>query len=173
MQIGFGQPRPNRFVETWVSHVSLDRGRRGRALWTGGDCACLSTSSWWRLGVSRCAGSGTTTDHVIDRCPSPCSPRQPTVSDSRSELLNELNVVCSKNKLTARQLTTWHCSPLLLRRRCCWAQAMQQSIDISCPPRPQQQTRRTLLQRSMSIVEIDRWTGRQTDRQTDRHRTVT
>jgi len=34
------------------------------------------------------------------------------------------------------------------RRRCCWTLAVQQLIDISCHPGPQQQTRRTLLQRS-------------------------
>jgi len=34
-------------------------------------------------------------------------------------------------------------TPLLLRA------AVQQSINISCPPGPQQQTRRTLLQRSI------------------------
>jgi len=52
---------------------------------------------------------------------------------------------------------------VLLRRRCCWAPAtlMQQSIDISCPPDPRQQTRRTLLQRSIAGVYI------QTDRRTD------
>ena len=42
------------------------------------------------------------------------------------------------------------------------APAVQQSIDISCPPGPQQQTRRRLLQRENG-----------TDRQTGGHRTVT
>jgi len=42
----------------------------------------------------------------------------------------------------------------------------QQSLDVICPPGPQQQTRRTLLQRS-----IDGTDG-QTDGQTDGHRTV-
>ena len=46
-----------------------------------------------------------------------------------------------------RHLTTWHCSHL----------RPPLSIDISCTPGPQQQTRRTLLQRW-----IDGW-----DRQTD------
>ena len=44
-----------------------------------------------------------------------------------------------------RQLSTWHCSHLLWsavpRRRCCWAPAVQQSIDISCLRGAQQQTR--------------------------------
>jgi len=46
---------------------------------------------------------------------------------------------------------------VLLRRRCCWAPAVQQSIDISCLLGPQQQTRRTMLQQSIAG----------TDRQTD------
>jgi len=41
----------------------------------------------------------------------------------------------------------------------------KQSIDISCPPGPQQQTCRTLLQRANG-------TDRRTDAQTDGHRTV-
>ena len=45
-------------------------------------------------------------------------------------------------------------------RSCCWAPAVQQSIDISCPPGAQQQTRRTLLQRSINE------TVRRTDRRT-------
>jgi len=49
---------------------------------------------------------------------------------------------------------------VLLRRRCCWAPAVQESIDISCPPGPQQQTRRTLLQRSIG------GTDKRTDRRT-------
>jgi len=47
-------------------------------------------------------------------------------------------------------------------RSCCRAQAVQQSIDISYTPGPQQQTR-TLLQRSIDG----------TDGRTDGHRTVT
>jgi len=44
--------------------------------------------------------------------------------------------------------------------------AVQQSIDISCPPGPQQQTRRTLLQRS--TAGTDRWKdGRTPYRYTD------
>jgi len=39
-----------------------------------------------------------------------------------------------------RQLQTWHCPHLLLRAAA--APAVQQSIDISYPPDPQQQTRR-------------------------------
>jgi len=59
-----------------------------------------------------------------------------------------------------RQLSTLHCSPLLLHA------AVQQSIDISCPPGPQQQTRRTLLQRS--TAGTDRWKdGRTPYRYTD------
>jgi len=46
-------------------------------------------------------------------------------------------------------------------RSCWWAPAVQQSIAISCPPGPQQQTRRTLLQRSMD------GTDRRADRRTD------
>jgi len=64
-----------------------------------------------------------------------------------------------------RALTTWHCPHLLLRAvlrsRAAATPAVQQSIDISYPPGPQQQTRRTLLQRANG-----------TDRQTDGHRTV-
>jgi len=58
-----------------------------------------------------------------------------------------------------RQLSTWHCPHSLLRPRvaCGAAVAGQQSIDISCPPGAQLQTRRTLLQRSIDG----------TDRQTD------
>jgi len=64
-----------------------------------------------------------------------------------------------------RTLTTWHCPHLLvravLRPRAAVATAVQQSIDISTPPSPQQQTRRTLLQRA-----------NRTDRRRDGHRTV-
>jgi len=46
-----------------------------------------------------------------------------------------------------RALTTWHCPHLLLhavlRPRAAATPAVQQSIDISNPPGPQQQTRRT------------------------------
>jgi len=45
-------------------------------------------------------------------------------------------------------------------RRCCWAPAVQQSIDISCPPGPQQQTHRALLQ--LSIAGTDRPSGGRT-----------
>ena len=49
-------------------------------------------------------------------------------------------------------------------RRAAATTAVQQSIDISYPPGPQQQTRRTLLQRTNGI-------DRQTDRRTPcRHR---
>jgi len=33
-----------------------------------------------------------------------------------------------------RTLKTWHCPRSPSARRCCWAPAVQQSIDISCPP---------------------------------------
>jgi len=58
-----------------------------------------------------------------------------------------------------RTLKTLH-YPHLLRPRAAAAPAVQQSIDISYPPGPQQQTRRTLLQRADG-------TARRTDRQTD------
>ena len=65
-----------------------------------------------------------------------------------------------------RTLKTWHYPHLLLRAvlrpRAAAAPAVQRSSDTSYPPRPQQQTRRTLLQRANG-----------TDRQTDGHRTVT
>jgi len=63
-----------------------------------------------------------------------------------------------------RQLSTWHCPHSLLRPRvaCGAAVAGQQSIDISCPPGAQLQTRRTLLQRSID------GTDRQTDGRTKR-----
>jgi len=48
----------------------------------------------------------------------------------------------------------------VLRPRAAAAPAVQQSIDISYPPGPQQQTRRTLLQRADG-------TARRADRQTD------
>ena len=51
---------------------------------------------------------------------------------------------CIVDKPTSclRQLSTRHCSNLLLRRWCCsWAPPVQQSIDICCPPGAQQQTR--------------------------------
>ena len=53
-----------------------------------------------------------------------------------------------------RQLTTWHCSHLLLQA---WRPPLW--IDI-CPPGPQQQTRRSAMQRSMDGTE--RWTDRRT-----------
>ena len=65
-----------------------------------------------------------------------------------------------------RQLTTWHCSHLSLNAvlLCCrGARRPPLSINIACPPGPQQQTRCTLLQRSKNG----------TDRQTDGHRPVT
>jgi len=62
-----------------------------------------------------------------------------------------------------RQLLTWHCPHLLLRAvlrlRAAAAPAVQQAIDISYLPGPQQQTRRTMLQRANG-------TDRQTDRRT-------
>jgi len=49
-------------------------------------------------------------------------------------------------------LKTWHCPHLLLcavlRPRAAAAPAVMQLINMSYPPRPQQQTRRTLLQRA-------------------------
>jgi len=65
-----------------------------------------------------------------------------------------------------RQLSTWHCPHSLLRPRvaCGAAVVGQQSIDISCPPGAQLQTRRTLLQRSID------GTDRQTDGRTDETR---
>ena len=54
-----------------------------------------------------------------------------------------------------RQLVTCHC-PHLLRRGCCWAPAVQQSMDIACSPGPQQQTR------SSGVRRAGEW-----DRQTD------
>jgi len=36
----------------------------------------------------------------------------------------------------------------LLQCGCCWAPAMQQSIDISCPPGPQQQTHKSGMRRA-------------------------
>jgi len=52
---------------------------------------------------------------------------------------------------------------VLLKHHCCWPPAVQQLIDISCLPGPQQQTRHTLMQWSIA---------RQTDGRTDRHLTV-
>jgi len=49
---------------------------------------------------------------------------------------------------------------------CCWAPTVQQTIDIFCPPGPQQQTRRTPLHRSIAWTLV-------TDGQTDERRTVT
>jgi len=64
-----------------------------------------------------------------------------------------------------RTLKTWNYPHLLLRAvlrpRAAAAPAVQQSVDISYPPGPQQQTRRTLLQRTNG-------TGRQTVRR-DEH----
>jgi len=39
-----------------------------------------------------------------------------------------------------RMLTTWHCPHSHATRCCCWSPAVQQSIVISSPPDPQQQT---------------------------------
>ena len=67
-----------------------------------------------------------------------------------------------------RRLSTRHCSHLLPNAVLLCAVAVWRpslSIDISCPRGAQQQTRRTLLQRSID------GTDRQTDRQTDAHRT--
>ena len=61
--------------------------------------------------------------------------------------LNTFAVIIWNNKSVCSflcQLTTWHCLHLLLCAllRCCcwWAPAVQQSVDISCPLCPQQQT---------------------------------
>ena len=48
---------------------------------------------------------------------------------------------------SASYVSWWHCGTA---RICCCASSMPQSIDISWPPGPQQQTRRTLLQRSIA-----------------------
>ena len=50
--------------------------------------------------------------------------------------------------------------------RACCRRAMQQPIDIGCPRGPQQQTRRTLLQRSIDRTETDGRTDRHTDGRT-------
>jgi len=56
-----------------------------------------------------------------------------------------------------RRLQTWYCPHLLLRpraaARAAAAPAVQQSIDISYLPDPQQQTRRTLLQRTSGCTD--------------------
>ena len=59
---------------------------------------------------------------------------------------------CSASYISCQRGTAriCRCSPVLLWRFCCWApNAGQQSIDISRPPGAQQQTCRTLLQRSI------------------------
>jgi len=53
--------------------------------------------------------------------------------------------------------------PAPVARRACCVRAVQQSIDIACQRVAQQQTRRTLAQRSTD------GTDRQTDRQTNGH----
>ena len=60
------------------------------------------------------------------------------------------NVTLLFSTCCTRFFEHWTCSPLLLRRRAAAAQSVQQSIDISCRPGPQQQTRRTLLRRSIT-----------------------
>ena len=63
-----------------------------------------------------------------------------------------------------RQLKTWHCLHLLLsavlRRRCCWAPTVLQSIDVSCPPGAQQQTT------SSGVLRANNGTDGQTDGRT-------
>jgi len=67
-----------------------------------------------------------------------------------------------------RTLKMWHYPHFLLlsllRPRAAVAPAVQQPIDIFYPPSPQQQTRRTLLQRAN---ETDRRTDRRRDRRAD------
>jgi len=63
-----------------------------------------------------------------------------------------------------RTLKTWHYPHLLLRAvlqpRAAVAPAVQQSTDISYRPGPQQQTRRTLLQRANGTDrQADGWTS--------------
>ena len=58
-------------------------------------------------------------------------------------------------------LTIWHCPHLPATRCCCWAPAMQQSIDISYPLGPQQQTC------SRRFAAVGPCWDRQVDRQVD------
>ena len=98
-----------------------------------------------------------------------CFPQQVCVQPSTAAV----NVTLPALLLTAM---LW-CAVLLGAGGCCTARllqapvSVQQSIDVSCPPGPQQQTRRMLLQRS--IAGTDRRAYGRRDRQTDGHRTVT
>ena len=64
---------------------------------------------------------------------------------------------CSSNKSVSsllRRLETWHCSPLLLTAvLLCPVRRPIESIDIFCPPGPQQQTRLAWLQRSIDRTD--------------------
>jgi len=64
-------------------------------------------------------------------------------------------------QLPTGQLTTRQCPHLLLRavlrRGCRRAPAVQQPIDISCPPGPQQQIRNS------GVLHPNAWTDGQTD----------
>jgi len=58
-----------------------------------------------------------------------------------------------------RTLTAWHCPHSPATRRCYWLLAVQQPIDISCPPGLQQQT----CSSGFAAVGTDRRTDRETN----------
>jgi len=78
---------------------------------------------------------------------------------------NDNNDISNKSAFSfIRQLSTLHSPQLQLSAICCWAsapaaqrtcckRAVQQSIDISCPPGAQRQTRCTPLGRSTGQIE--------------------
>ena len=69
--------------------------------------------------------------------------RRRSIVDSTTEYRRRLHFNLDSDKSPfsfLRTLTTWHCPHSPTARRCCWAPAVQQSIDISCPLGPQQQT---------------------------------
>jgi len=78
-------------------------------------------------------------------------PQRLCEQDNHPTTINKINIIVNKTTLSfLRQLTTWHCSQLLLS-------AGRAAVDqISCWLGSQQQTRRTLLQQS--IHGTDAWT---------------
>ena len=89
-------------------------------------------------------------------------PHSPTRSSSPTSNYNSVQNAQNKSVCSASYVS-WQRDTA---RSCCWAPAVQQSIDISCP------VGLTAANPPHAATAVDRW-PRQTDRQMDGHRTVT
>ena len=144
---------PRHVLDNWHHNEGLGAGRRGRSL----QCTTALFSETFLASMP--LGSGRSSNRTcvtfdVTNCFSPLTLKCHCFDARRLEKYPDI---------VAGNLTTAGSRAGLLQSCVCVTIAGQQSIDISWPPGAQQQTRRTLLQRSIDG----------TDRQTDGHRTVT